>query len=76
MGHPHHRRRLRWLEFDEDDDNDGIDDGDNKDREACHGGADTELDQNLKSFIQRRKRSSAIILQLLQGIRVGLASES
>ena len=44
QGNPHHRRRLRRLEFDEDNDDDGIDDKDNKDEEACHGGANTELD--------------------------------
>ena len=75
MGHPRRRRRLRRLEFDEDDDDDGVDDGDNDDGEPRHGG-DTELDREVESFIRRRRRSSATILQLLQGIRAGLASES
>ena len=60
MGHPCHRKRLRWLEFDKDDDNDGIDDGDNKDRD---GEVDTKLDRE-HTFIWRRRRS-ATILQLL-----------
>ncbi|PON42395.1 43kDa postsynaptic protein [Trema orientale] len=78
MGHPRRRRRFRRLEFDEDDDDDddGVDDGDNEEREASHGGGDTELDRELESIIRRRRRSSATVLQLLQGIRAGLASES
>ncbi|PON37236.1 43kDa postsynaptic protein [Parasponia andersonii] len=77
MGHPRRRRRFRRVEFDEDDDDDdGVYDGDNEEREARHGGGDTELDRELESFIRRRRRSSATVLQLLQGIRAGLASES
>ena len=76
IGHPCHRRRLRQLEFDEDDDDDDIDDGDNKDGDSHHGGANTKLDQEIESFIRRRRRSLAIILQLLQGIRARLTSES
>ncbi|KAL5561019.1 hypothetical protein UlMin_030766 [Ulmus minor] len=37
---------------------------------------DDDDDDELESIIRRRRRSSANILQLLQGIRVGLASES
>ncbi|CAB4312578.1 unnamed protein product [Prunus armeniaca] len=69
MNNPHRRRRLRRLDFDEDEDDD------NDDGEARHGG-DTELDRELESIIRRRRRNSATILQLLQGIRAGSASES
>lgn len=68
MGNPRRRRRLRRIDFEEDDD-------DNDDGEARHGG-DTELDRELESIIRRRRRSSASILQLLQGIRDGIASET
>ncbi|XWS52372.1 hypothetical protein CRYUN_Cryun11dG0064000 [Craigia yunnanensis] len=61
MGNPRRRRRLRQIDFEEDDDND--------DSEARHGG-DIDLDQS----IIRRRRSPATILQLLQGIRDGMAS--
>lgn len=68
MGNPRRRRRFRRLEFDdfvEEDDGGGD-----------HEEGDTELDRELDSIIRRRRRSSATILQLLQGIRAGLASES
>lgn len=71
MGHPRRRRRFRRLDFDDYDDHDVVEDGDSED----HGG-ETELDRELESIIRRRRRSSATILQLLQGIRAGLASES
>ncbi|XP_009339205.2 E3 ubiquitin-protein ligase SIRP1 [Pyrus x bretschneideri] len=71
MNNPRRRRRLRRLDFDEDDD----DDNDNDDGETRQG-RDTELDRELESIIRRRRRSSASFLQLLQGIRAGLASES
>jgi E3 ubiquitin-protein ligase RNF115/126 len=64
MGNPRRRRRLSRLEFDEDDDNDNE-----------GGGEMAELDRELDSII-RRRRSSATILQLLQGIRAGMASET
>ncbi|KAJ7955458.1 E3 ubiquitin-protein ligase RING1 [Quillaja saponaria] len=71
MDSPRRRRRFRQrLEFEEDEDDDR-----NNDDEAHHG-RDTELDRELESIIRRRRRSWATILQLLQGIRVGLASES
>ncbi|CBI16568.3 unnamed protein product, partial [Vitis vinifera] len=35
-------------------------------------GGETELDRELDSIIRRRRRSSATILQLLQGIRAGM----
>lgn len=76
MGNPRHRRRLslRRLELDDDDDND------NGNRDdvvgvARHGG-EAEYDREVESILRRRRRSSATIQQLLQGIRAGLASES
>ncbi|KAL5569545.1 hypothetical protein UlMin_026120 [Ulmus minor] len=65
---------LGMMEFDDDDD-DGVDYGDNEDVESRHG-KNSELDRGLESIIRRRRRSSTNILQLLQGIRAGLASES
>ncbi|KAG2671474.1 hypothetical protein I3760_14G138000 [Carya illinoinensis] len=75
MGNPprHRRRRFRRLDFElghEDEDEDNDDNGD----EGRRGG-ETELDRELESIIRRRRRSSATILQLLQGIRAGMASE-
>ncbi|TQD96625.1 hypothetical protein C1H46_017786 [Malus baccata] len=75
MNNPHRRRRLRRFNFDDDDDDDNDNDNDNDDGDTRQGG-DTELDRELESIIRRRRRSSATILQLLQGIRAGLASES
>ncbi|KAE8735483.1 multi-copper oxidase type 1 family protein [Hibiscus syriacus] len=68
MGNPRRRRRLRHFEFDEED-------GENSDGEARHGG-DTDLDRELESIMRNRRRSSATILQLLQGIRDGMAPET
>lgn len=68
MGHSHRRRISRHLEFDDEDD-------DNEDGESRLEG-ETELDREIESIIRRRRRSSATILQLLQGIRAGIAAES
>lgn len=68
MGHSHRRRISRRLEFDDEDD-------DNEDGESRLEG-ETELDREIESIIRRRRRSSATILQLLQGIRAGIAAES
>ncbi|XP_059628706.1 E3 ubiquitin-protein ligase SIRP1-like [Cornus florida] len=70
MSNPRRRRRLRRLEFDDDAEDD--DDNDNN----RHREGETELDRELESIIRRRRRSSATILQLLQGIRAGMLSES
>lgn len=70
MGNPRGRRRFRHLEFEEDDDDNDHDDG-----EGHRLTEPTELDRELDSVI-RRRRSSATILQLLQGIRAGMATES
>ncbi|KAL5994994.1 hypothetical protein ACLOJK_025051 [Asimina triloba] len=61
MGSPSRRRRYRrHLEDDDDEDARG----------------ESELDPDFESIIRRRRRSSAAILQLLQGLRAGIASES
>lgn len=68
MGNPR-RRRLRRVDFE------GVDD-ENGDGEARHRG-ETELDRGLESIIRRRRRNSATILHLLQGMRNGVvASDS
>lgn len=69
MGSPRRRRRIRRLRFD-DEDSDETDD-----MESRFGGDDSQLDRHIESIIRRRRRSSATILQLLQGIRAGMTSE-
>uniref|UniRef100_A0A0A0KWR3 RING-type E3 ubiquitin transferase n=1 Tax=Cucumis sativus TaxID=3659 RepID=A0A0A0KWR3_CUCSA len=65
MGNPRGRRRFRHLEFDDDDD-----DNEHEDGEGNRVSSETtELDS-----VIRRRRSSATILQLLQGIRAGIAT--
>ncbi|KAJ9153305.1 hypothetical protein P3X46_026758 [Hevea brasiliensis] len=69
MGNPRLRRRLRRMEFEEDGD-------DSDDGEAHHGG-ESELDREPESVMRRRRRrNSATMVQLLQGIRAGMVSES
>ncbi|PON56883.1 hypothetical protein TorRG33x02_295020 [Trema orientale] len=64
MDHSRRWRTFGWLEFDKDDDDRNVKDGDNEQQEARHGGEDIELDRELGSFIWRR-RSLATIQQLL-----------
>ncbi|XP_016491439.1 E3 ubiquitin-protein ligase SIRP1-like [Nicotiana tabacum] len=63
MSNPRRRRsRFRHhLEFDSDDDDD-----------HTREGGETELDPELASIMNRRRRNSATILQLLQSIRAGM----
>ena len=68
MGNPRRRRRFRREDIEDEEE-------DNEDGEGRRGG-ETELDRELDSIIRRRRRSSATILQLLQGIRAGMVSES
>ncbi|KAL0418077.1 UNVERIFIED_CONTAM: E3 ubiquitin-protein ligase SIRP1 [Sesamum radiatum] len=70
MGNPRRRRRIRRMEFEEEDNED---DNENNHR---HLDGETELDRELESIMRRRRRSSATILQLLQGIRAGILAES
>ncbi|GAB4856148.1 hypothetical protein Ancab_024789 [Ancistrocladus abbreviatus] len=72
MGNPRRRRRFRRYYLDDEDD----DDDENENRERPPREGETELDRELDSIIRRRRRSSATILQLLQGIRAGMATES
>ncbi|EFH38751.1 hypothetical protein ARALYDRAFT_359584, partial [Arabidopsis lyrata subsp. lyrata] len=87
MSSPRRRRRFRRSEFgEENDDNgdelsnaDGNDNNNNSNvyyhhRARRHGG-EIDLDREFESILRRRRRSSGNILQLLQGIRAGIASE-
>jgi E3 ubiquitin-protein ligase RNF115/126 len=67
MGNPRLRRRLRRIELEDDYDSSNRDDDDN--------GGVGHYDRELESILRRRRRSSATIQQLLQGIRAGLTSE-
>ncbi|MBA0844354.1 hypothetical protein Goarm_001454 [Gossypium armourianum] len=69
IGNPRLRRRFDRIDFEEENN-----ENDNDNGEGRHEG-NTDLDQELESIIRRRRRSSATILQLLQGIRDGMASE-
>ncbi|XP_075635131.1 E3 ubiquitin-protein ligase SIRP1-like [Castanea sativa] len=70
MGNPRRRGRTRRFEFEEDEEEDNNDDN----GESRHGG-EADAERQLESIIRRRRRSSATILQLLQGIRAGMQSE-
>ncbi|XP_042014996.1 E3 ubiquitin-protein ligase SIRP1-like [Salvia splendens] len=73
MGNQRRRRRMRRMGFEESD-NENENDNDNDDefgRHHHHG--EEELDRELE--IARRRRSSAAILQLLQGMQAGILSE-
>lgn len=69
MGNQRRRRRIRHMGFEESeyDNNDEY-------RRQHHDGEAEELDRELEA-IERRRRSSAAILQLLQGMRAGILSE-
>ncbi|GMJ15585.1 BCA2 zinc finger ATL 4 [Hibiscus trionum] len=71
MGNPRRRRRFDRIEFEEE--NNGNVNGNGNGEVSSEG--NTDLDRELESIIRRRRRSSATILQLLQGIRDGMASE-
>lgn len=68
MGNPR-RPRSRRLEFEDNDDLDGYE---NRHR---HNNGEMELDQLESVTRRRRRRNSATILQLLQGIRAGMISD-
>lgn len=87
MSNPRRRRRFRRTEFgvDNDDEVSGAADVDGNDtnvdnhhrrrhRHRQHDG-EIDLDREFESILRRRRRSSATILQLLQGIRAGINSE-
>ncbi|XP_010536808.1 PREDICTED: E3 ubiquitin-protein ligase RING1-like [Tarenaya hassleriana] len=80
MSSPRRRRRFRRVEFgEENDDNDDDHDHGNGTNDHHHRarrhGEEIDLDREFESILRRRRRSSATILQLLQGIRAGIASE-
>ncbi|CAH8336968.1 unnamed protein product [Eruca vesicaria subsp. sativa] len=78
MSNPRRRRRFRRTEFDVDnDDGNDINNVDNHRRRLRHREDDgeIELDREVDSIIRRRRRCSAAILQLLQGIREGTNSD-
>ncbi|CAM8886554.1 unnamed protein product [Rhodiola kirilowii] len=79
VDNPRRRRRDRRHDFDDYDDDANDDDHDFTRRHShglrIRGETETELDRELESIIRRRRRSTANILQLLQGIRSGIASE-
>ncbi|KAL1202953.1 E3 ubiquitin-protein ligase SIRP1 [Cardamine amara subsp. amara] len=87
---PRRRRRFRRTEFGVDTDEVNVAaadvDGNDSNVENHHNhnrrrhrhrqqGREIDLDRELESILRRRRRSSAAILQLLQGIRAGIASE-
>lgn len=74
ISNPRRRRRFRRrFAF---DDEGFEEDGSDHDNSSGQHDAETELDRELESIIRRRRRSSATILQLLQGIRAGMLAES
>jgi E3 ubiquitin-protein ligase RNF115/126 len=87
MSNPRRRRRFRRTEFGVDNDevnvSDDVDGNDSVDIDRHHHrrhrhrqqGREIDLDREFESILRRRRRSSATILQLLQGIRAGIASE-
>lgn len=80
MSNPRRRRRTRRLPEDDDDDEEvrgGDEEHEHHNRhQHHHPEGESELDRELESIIRRRRRSSATILQLLQGIRAGIQTES
>ncbi|KAI3706286.1 hypothetical protein L6452_23918 [Arctium lappa] len=76
MSNPRRRRRFRQIENDENDENEDHNDSEERYRRYHREGGESELDRELESIMRRRRRSSATILQLLQGIRAGMITES
>ncbi|XP_056852108.1 E3 ubiquitin-protein ligase SIRP1-like [Raphanus sativus] len=79
MSSPRRRRRFRRAELgseeeDNNEDDDVVDRHHHHHRARRHGG-EIDLDREFESILRRRRRSSGNILQLLQGIRAGIASE-
>ncbi|KAJ4875390.1 RING/U-box superfamily protein [Raphanus sativus] len=74
MSTPRRRRRFMRAEFDEEEEEDNDADVYHHHRARRHGG-EIDLDREFESLLRRRRRSSGNILQLLQGIRAGIASE-
>ncbi|CAN8326000.1 unnamed protein product [Cochlearia groenlandica] len=85
MSNPRRRRRFRTTEFGVE--NDDVNGGNHSNVDTHHHhhrrrhrhrqqvGGEIDLDMEFESILRRRQRSSATILQLLQGIRAGINSE-
>ncbi|CAH1452834.1 unnamed protein product [Lactuca virosa] len=77
MSNPRRRRRLRQIENNEEnDENEDHNDSEERYRRYHREGGESELDRELESIMRRRRRSSAAIVQLLQGIRAGMITQS
>ncbi|KAK7826787.1 e3 ubiquitin-protein ligase ring1-like [Quercus suber] len=74
MGNPR-RRRTRRLDFEEVEEEEEEEEDNNDDNGESRHGGEADVERQLESIIRRRRRSSATILQLLQGIRAGMQSE-
>ncbi|KAL1193008.1 E3 ubiquitin-protein ligase SIRP1 [Cardamine amara subsp. amara] len=72
MNDPVRRRRNQSVDSVEDNQNDTQTENETEDGE----GGETDLDWQLQEILRRRRRHSAAVLQLLQGIRAGLSLES
>ncbi|KAE8711282.1 L-ascorbate oxidase-like protein [Hibiscus syriacus] len=68
MSNPRRRRRFGPIDIEEDGNGNGNGNARNE--------GNNDLNRELESIVRRRRRSSATILQLLQGIRDGIASEA
>ena len=74
MSSPRRRRRFRRAELGEEEEDESSNVDRHHHRARRHGG-EIDLDREFESLLRRRRRSSGNILQLLQGIRAGIASE-
>ncbi|KAG2263144.1 hypothetical protein Bca4012_080394 [Brassica carinata] len=77
MSNPRRRRRFRRTEFgvDNDEVNVAVDNHHHRRHHDREHEGEIDLDMEVDSIMRRRRRSSAAILQLLQGIREGLNSD-
>ncbi|CAM8970359.1 unnamed protein product [Rhodiola kirilowii] len=76
MDSPRSHRRLRPHDSDDDDDEADVDH--DHMRQRIHGRirGETDLDRELETIIRRRRRRSATILQLLQGVRQNITERN
>lgn len=72
MNDPVRRRRNQSVDSVEDNQNETQ----NESNETGNNGRETDLDWQLQEILRRRRRHSAAVLQLLQGIRAGLSVDS
>nr|XP_043609207.1 E3 ubiquitin-protein ligase SIRP1-like [Erigeron canadensis] len=84
MNNPRRRRRFTHIEFDDDEEERQVerDDDDSYERYRRYQfqdprmGGDSDLDREFQTVIRRRDRRPSAILQLLEGVRSGMVSES